>query len=145
MHNRADLRHHRYSFLIRPLQIILDCLLIVAVLYFVSDSEFFNPLFITYILLFWVTSSFFTGYYKVYRFTLILRLFTLIVRQFFVFILGFFTFFSVFKEGVVVNNQFVVIIGIFIVTVFSKLLAFSLLRVYRNLGKNYRKVVILGR
>ena len=144
MHNKVDLRHHRYSFLIKPLQIILDCLLIVAVLYFVSESEFFNPFFVTYILLFWVISSFFTGYYKVYRFTLILRVLTLVVRHFFVFILGFFTFFSVFKEGVVVNNQFLVVTGILIVTVFSKLLSFFLLRVYRNLGKNYRKVVILG-
>lgn len=145
------MRHHRYSFLIRPLQIILDCLLILAVLYFISESdlvvsekEFIDPLFITYILSFWVISSIFTGYYKVYRFTLILRLLTLIFKHFLVFVLGFFTFFSIFKEGVVVNSQFATVSGVLIVTVFSKLLAFFSLRIYRNLGKNFRKVVVLG-
>jgi putative colanic acid biosynthesis UDP-glucose lipid carrier transferase len=49
-----------------------------------------------------------------------------------------------FKEGVVVNNQFYAISGILVGTVFSKLLSFYLLRVYRNSGKNYRKVIIVG-
>ena len=89
-------------------------------------------------------SSHFTGYYKVYRFTRFLRLLTLIVRHFFVFALGFFAFFSIFKEGVVVNGQFITIMGVFMVTILSKLLSFFLLRYYRDLGNNYRKVVILG-
>lgn len=138
------MRQHRYSFLIRPLQIILDYLLIVAVLYFTPEKEFINPFFVAYILVFWMISSYFTGYYKVYRFTRFLRLLTLIVRHFFVFALGFFAFFSVFKEGVVVNGQFITIVGIFIGIIFSKLLSFFLLRYYRDLGNNYRKVVILG-
>ena len=135
---------HRYSFLIRPFQIILDCLLILTVLFFISETQLLNPLFEIYIITFWIVSSFFTGYYRVYRFTRLLRLFSLIVRHFVVFILGFFTFFSIFKEGVVVNNQFVVLTGIFLTTVSSKFLSFFLLRYYRNLGKNYRKVIVLG-
>lgn len=109
-----------------------------------SEKEFLKPFFVAYILAFWIISSFFTGYYKVYRFTRILRLLTLVVRHFLVFLLGFFTFFSIFKEGVIVNSQFVAITGIFLATTFSKLLSFFLLRYYRNLGNNYRKVVILG-
>ena len=114
------------------------------VLFFILEREFFQSLFIIYIISFWIISSFFTGYYNVYRFTKILRLLTLLVQHFSIFILGFFTFFSVFKEGVVVNRQFMVLVGIFVVTTSAKFLGFFLLRYYRNLGKNYRKVVIVG-
>ena len=43
-----------------------------------------------------------------------------------------------------VNGQFITIMGVFMVTILSKLLSFFLLRYYRDLGNNYRKVVILG-
>ena len=73
-----------------------------------------------------------------------LRLLTLVVKHFVIFILGFFAFFNVFKEGVIVNSQFIAVTAIFLATLSSKIIAFYLLRYYRNLGKNYRKVVILG-
>ena len=135
---------HRYSFLIIPIQLLIGCLSIFVILYFVSDPEFYNPSFIIYIISFWVLSSFLTTYYKVLRFTKLLRILTLTFRHFFIFILGFFAFFGIFKEGSVINNQFSILISILISTFFLKLVSFLLLRWYRNLGRNYRKVIVIG-
>ena len=99
---------HRYSFLIIPLQLLIDCLSIFMILYYVSDLEFYNLSFIIYIISFWTLSSFLTNYYKVLRFTKILRILSLTFRHFFIFILGFFAFFGIFKEGSVINNQFLI-------------------------------------
>ena len=135
---------HRYSFLIIPIQLLIDCLSIFVILYFVSDPEFYNPSFIIYIISFWVLSSFLTTYYKVLRFTKLLRILTLTFRHFFIFILGFFAFFGIFKEGSIINNQFLILLSILISTFCLKVISFILLKWYRNLGRNYRKVIVIG-
>jgi len=135
---------HRYSFLIIPIQLFIDCLSIFIILYFVSDLEFYNPSFIIYIISFWMLSSFLTNYYKVLRFTKFLRILSLTFRHFFIFILGFFSFFGIFKEGSVINNQFLILLLILISTFCLKLVSFLLLKWYRNLGRNYRKVIVIG-
>lgn len=135
---------HRYSFLIIPIQLFIDCLSIFIILYFVSDLEFYNPSFIIYIISFWMLSSFLTNYYKVLRFTKFLRILSLTFRHFFIFILGFFSFFGIFKEGSVINNQFLILLSILISTFCLKVISFLLLKWYRNLGRNYRKVVVIG-
>jgi len=114
------------------------------ILYFVSDPEFYNISFIIYIISFWALSSFLTTYYKVLRFTKLLRILTLTFRHFFIFILGFFAFFGIFKEGSVINNQFLILLSILISTFCLKLVSFLLLKWYRNLGRNYRKVIVIG-
>ena len=135
---------HRYSFLIYPLQLIIDCLSILLIVYLVSDQNYYNPLFVGYIIIFWIISSLLTKYYRVLRVTKFLRLLTLSVRHFLLFILGFFTFFGVFKEGVVVHNQFLILLLIVSTTFSLKVFSFLLLRWYRNLGRNFRKVVVIG-
>ena len=114
------------------------------ILYFVSDLEFYNPSFIIYIISFWMLSSFLTNYYKVLRYTKFLRILSLTFRHFFIFILGFFSFFGIFKEGSVINNQFLILLLILISTFCLKLVSFLLLKWYRNLGRNYRKVIVIG-
>ena len=114
------------------------------ILYYVSDLEFYNLSFIIYIISFWTLSSFLTNYYKVLRFTKILRILSLTFRHFFIFILGFFSFFGIFKEGSVINNQFLILLLILISTFCLKLVSFLLLKWYRNLGRNYRKVIVIG-
>ncbi len=135
---------HRYSFLISPLQLSIDCLAIISILYFVTDEEFYNLPFISYIIFFWIISAVFTKYYKVRRFTKFLRLFRITLKHFILFILGFFAFFGIYKEGSVVNNQFLVLTLIFSITFLLKLVAFFVLKWYRNQGKNYRKVIVIG-
>lgn len=135
---------HRYSFLIRPLQLVLDCLIILTVVLFVSDEAYLNPTFLVFTISAWILVSFFTGYYKVYRFTKLLRILNLMFRQFVVFGLTFFAFFGIFREGLVVNNQFKVLLLIFTLNGVLKLCSYYALKIYRNRGKNYRKVVFLG-
>jgi len=135
---------YRYSFLITPLQLVIDCLSIFMILYFVSDQEFYNLIFITYILSFWALSSVLTDYYKVLRFTKFLRLLSLTFKHFFIFILGFFTFFGIYKEGFVVHNQFLILTSILLTTFSLKIIFYFSLKWYRNLGKNFRKVVVIG-
>ena len=134
----------RYSILIRPIQLSLDIFLINLIVYFTYDNQYLNFSFLSYITLFWVIISYFLGFYKVYRFTKVLRILTLLARQFFMFTLGYFAYFGVFREGQVVNNQFLILSSIFVSVTFFKLLSFFLLKRYRALGNNFRTTVILG-
>ena len=56
----------------------------------------------------------------------------------------YFAFFGIVREGVIVNNQFIILIIIISGITFFKILSFFLLRSYRSLGNNYRKVVLIG-
>lgn len=134
----------RYSYLIRPLQILIDILVINFVAYYIADKNFFNFHFLSYISLLWLISSYFSGFYKVYRFTNVLRVITLSVRQFLIFILGYFAYFGIFREGIVVNNQLVILVSILMGITFFKFLAYFLLKKYRALGKNFRTTIVLG-
>lgn len=134
----------RYSYLIRPLQIIIDVLIINLIVYFIYDKEYLNFSFISYINIFWIITSYFSGFYKVYRHTKFFRIFTLLGKQFFLFVLGYFAYFGVFKEGEIINNQFLILISILISVTFFKFLWFFLLKKYRSLGNNYRTTVVLG-
>lgn len=136
---------HRYSYLIKPAQIVVDCLAIIFVIFYFSDKQFLNSTFITYILLFWVFSSIFTEYYKVYRYTRVLRVLWLYLKHSVVFTFGFFAYFGFFREGDLVHNQFLILTSILIATFSLKLLGYFLLKIYRKSGKNYRSVIVLGR
>ena len=80
---------YRYSFLITPLKLFIDCISIFLVVFFISDPNYYNTTFIVYILSFWNLSSIITKYYQVYRFTKFFRLLSLSVKHYFIFILGF--------------------------------------------------------
>ncbi len=95
----------RYSYLIRPLQIILDVLILNVIIFFIYDKEYLNFSFISYITIFWLITSYFFGFYKVYRYTSFLKVFHLLAKQFLIFVLGYFAYFGIFREGYVVNNQ----------------------------------------
>ncbi|MDA9289797.1 exopolysaccharide biosynthesis polyprenyl glycosylphosphotransferase [Polaribacter sp.] len=134
----------RYSHFIKPLQIIIDILLINSIIYLVSDEEFLNAHFLSFITLFWLISSYLTGFYSVYRFTKNLRISTLLARQFFIFILGYFAYFGAFREGIVVNNQFLILASILATITFFKFTVQYSLKKYRATGNNYRTTVVLG-
>ncbi|TXD54230.1 MULTISPECIES: exopolysaccharide biosynthesis polyprenyl glycosylphosphotransferase [unclassified Polaribacter] len=134
----------RYSYLIRPLQLIIDLIIINFVVYFVNDTTHLNAYFLAYISLFWIISSHLLGFYKVFRFTRILRVFTLLVRQFFIFIFGYFAYFGIFSEGEVVNNQFLLLVYIVLSLSIIKILWLFILKRYRSLGNNLRTTIVLG-
>ncbi|CAI8250754.1 MAG: UDP-glucose:undecaprenyl-phosphate glucose-1-phosphate transferase [Polaribacter sp. SA4-10] len=134
----------RYSHFIKPIQILIDTLVINSVIYYVSDKEFLNVHFLSFIFLFWLISSYLTRFYNVYRFTKNLRILTLLARQFFVFIMGYFAYFGAFREGAIINNQFLILASILSAIIFLKFTAQYLLKKYRAIGNNYRTTVVLG-
>jgi len=134
----------RYSYLIKPLQIITDVLFINTIVYFIQDFQFLNIYFLSYISIFWIVTSYLLGFYKVYRYTSIFKIISLLCKQFFIFTLGYFTYFGVFREGVVVHNQFIILVAIFSSISFVKLLWILLLKKYRSFGNNFRTTIVIG-
>ena len=134
----------RYSHFIRPLQLILDLLLINFIVYLIYDKQYLNISFLSYISLFWLITSYTFGFYKVHRYTRFLRLFTLLGKQFLIFVLGYFAYFGIFREGDVVHNQFLILSLIITSISFFKFISFFLLKTYRSLGNNFRTTVVVG-
>ncbi|MFQ3182353.1 MAG: putative colanic acid biosynthesis UDP-glucose lipid carrier transferase [Polaribacter sp.] len=134
----------KYSHLIKSFQIITDVFIINSIVYLVDDKHYLNVSFLSYITIFWLLISYFLGFYKVYRNTGVYRLFTLLGKQFGSFILGYFAYFGIFREGDIVNNQFLILISIIISISLFKFTWFFLLKSYRSFGKNYRTTVVVG-
>ncbi len=134
----------RYSKYIRVLFLVLDLLVLNVISFSLNDNEYAKLYFIVYISAFWVVSSLFTRFYKIYRHTSIYKIIGLLLTQLLVFSIGFFAYFSIFREGIVVNNQAKYLLLISLLIIFFKFLGVYLLRKYRTFGKNYRKVVVLG-
>lgn len=134
----------RFSPFIKPLQLLIDILIIIGTIYFIPDSNYLNATFLIYISFFWIVSTALTGFYKTYRFTTIFRIFTLLIKQSLLFVLGYFTYFGILSEGIVINNQALILYTIIISVSIFKFISFYILQKYRSLGKNFRTVVVLG-
>ena len=124
--------------------LLFDLIIINLVVFYVNDKQFLNIGFLSYINLFWIVSTYFTGFYKIHRNTIVYRLLSQIAIQTSVFFFGYFTYFGIFHEGEVVNNQLLIFATIIIGIISLKFLSFYALKQYRSQGKNYRNVVILG-
>ena len=120
----------KYSYLIRPLIILFDIIFINFILYYFSPNEFLGLQFSIYSTILWLSISYFTKFYNVYRYTHILRILSLLGGQFFIFILAFFAYFSIFKEGEVISKQSNIIYSILLVISTTK---FFLLFSFKNL------------
>jgi putative colanic acid biosynthesis UDP-glucose lipid carrier transferase len=134
----------RYSYLIKPLQILLDVFIINFIVYFIFDKAFLNVYFLTYINIFWLLTSYLSGFYKIFRFNKVFRIFTLLFKQFFLFTLGYFAYFGIFKEGEVIDNQFLTLIYLIGSISLIKILWLLLLKRYRAFGNNLRTTIVLG-
>jgi len=134
----------KYSFLIKPLLIIADLMIIFFTVYYFSSIDYLNIKFTSYIICFWLLISFYTKFYNVYRYTHISRLLSLIFSQFFIFLLAFFSYFTLFREGEYIREQYITVISFTLTIVFFKSLSFYLLKKYRLSGGNFRSVVVFG-
>ena len=108
------------------------------------DKEYLNILFLSYISFFWLITSYFFDFYEIYRHTKVLNLLRLLVKQFLFFIFGYFAYFGFFKEGAIINNQFLVLILTIISISFVKLSWLFLLKKYRSFGNNFRTTIVIG-
>ena len=134
----------RYSHFIKPTQIVIDLFIINIITYFVYDKEYFNILFLSYISFFWLITSYFFRFYEIFRHTKLLNLLKILVKQFLFFILAYFAYFTIFKEGVIVNNQFLILMLTITSISFVKFSWLFLLKKYRSLGNNFRTTVVIG-
>ena len=134
----------KYSYLIRPLIILFDIIFINLILYHFSPNESSGLELSIYCSILWLTISYFTKFYNVYRYTHILRILSLLGGQFFTFVLAFFAYFSIFKEGEVISKQSNIIYFILLVISTTKFFSFFLLKIYRSSGKNFRTVIVIG-
>ncbi|EAQ43175.1 exopolysaccharide biosynthesis polyprenyl glycosylphosphotransferase [Polaribacter sp. MED152] len=133
-----------YSFLIRPINITIDLVVINLIFYLIGDENYLDFIFLLYINSLWFLGAFYSDYYKIGRITGIFKLLGVILAQFFIFSLAFFSFFTLFKEGKVVNKQFVSILLIFLFLFIAKFLFYFFLKLYRKFGNNYKRIVIIG-
>ncbi|MDT0554166.1 exopolysaccharide biosynthesis polyprenyl glycosylphosphotransferase [Urechidicola vernalis] len=114
------------------------------VFFFYYPELFFDWLYVVYFNLAWLILSSYTKFYHVYRYTKLTKVISLLFIHFTIFVFIYLSYFTVFKEGLVIGNQFISIITIFFLILISKIIKVVLLRNYRIGGGNIRKVVILG-
>lgn len=129
---------------IRPLIILIDLLLINIIVLFVSEKEYLNFYFLSYISILWLFISYHTKFYNVYRYTQSGVLVSLLLSQFFVFSLAFLSYFTLFREGEITGNKPLVFLSIFGFVSFFKFFIFFLLQKYRVESKSYRNIVHFG-
>lgn len=134
-----------YSIYINTLLLITDLIIINVIIIIIFEKIHRSYLFNTYLSLFWIISSYLTEYYKVYRYTSIFKVISLIFKQIIIYALIFFSYFTIFKEGVIVNTQFITLTITIVTLALVKILFFVLIKNYRKFGKNYRRVVFLER
>ncbi len=132
------------SYLKKPLLILLDLLIICSVLYGISDKNYLNTSFLSFILLFWVFSSYYTKFYDVFRHHNIGKVFELLFAQFFIFLLGFLSYFSLFKEGEVVANQIKTFTLIAVIITVFKFISFYIIKKQKTYTNEIKNIILFG-
>ncbi|OBY63657.1 exopolysaccharide biosynthesis polyprenyl glycosylphosphotransferase [Polaribacter reichenbachii] len=134
----------RKSIYIKPLVILIDLFLICSIIFATSFKDYLNTSFLTYIILSWLITTYYTKFYNVYRYTQVGVIITLLMSQFFVFALAYLSYFTVFKEGEVVNHQIFIFFLILSFITFFKFFIFYILRKFRSEGKDHRTIILFG-
>lgn len=149
----------RYSWVLRPLLIIFDILLINILayhllsfnkenLYFFSLNFFNNKyfLFFLYSFVFWLLSAYLLNFYKVYRYTSPLNIASLLFKQLMVFGLIVFAFIGIFRSiNIPAISTLKYLLYLFVLIGLVKFLSFYLLKNFRlYLNGNSRNVIIVG-
>lgn len=136
----------RYSGWIRPIAYIADMFIIFIIAYFIL-LPYINPvIFGAYIAIGWLSISFATKFYVVYRYTHATKLFILLSKQTVAFALIVYAYFGYHSHSWIHSNtilKFTLLSMLFVAI--AKFSLFYLLKRYRlHLKGNVRKVIILG-
>jgi putative colanic acid biosynthesis UDP-glucose lipid carrier transferase len=137
----------RYSKYTRPISAAIDLLIISVMLYLFLDyivSDRFN--FFVYLVVGWISISFFNQFYKVHCFTTAIQIILKIIKQGVLFLLVVVAFFPFAKETVFsAYSTAVFIVCSIVLFSISKFVLFYCLKKYRAITKsNHRKSVIIG-
>ncbi|MFD0863113.1 exopolysaccharide biosynthesis polyprenyl glycosylphosphotransferase [Sungkyunkwania multivorans] len=138
-------RRGRYSWLIRPILILLDLAVINLSAYLLFDFQDKTLTFHVYSSLCWFVVSYFIGFYEVYRFTTYLKILSLLIKQALFFAIIFYAFLGFFRITISFNTQAKFLFSFFVAVSAIKLLSYYALKKYREyLGGNKRNVIIIG-
>ncbi len=132
----------RYSKLIRPILYALDLLIISVFSYSFLTNNGIN---LGVIIVFWLILSLFFSFYKVYRFTKVVKIVSLLSKQIFVFGLMIVSYFYLFKINISLKDLLAFFCLLFIVLNLWRISLHYFFIKYRLVtGSNYRQVVIIG-
>ncbi len=135
----------RYSVYIRPIQTILDLLIINLLVLVCMRSAMSNFGYHTIVTIFWLIISYYSGFYEVYRYSKGVEIFAKLLNQFFFTSLITFAYVGYKYKYVTTQEVGFYILCSFVVVAFLKFSVFTLLKKYRIIyGGNFRKVIIVG-
>lgn len=135
----------RYSVYIRPIQIILDLVIINFLVIVCMRAAMSNIGYHVLLSFFWLIVSYYSGYYEVYRYSKEIEIFAKLLKQFFLTSLITFAYVGFKYKYVTVDEVGYYILCCFLLVGFVKFSIFFLLKKYRILyGGNQRNVVIVG-
>lgn len=138
-------RTGRYSGLLRPLSYAIDLALVhgLAFYLFPNSFPFFN--YVVFISLLWIVLSIISGFYQIYRFTMVSNIMSLLVKQTALFLLIVFAFFGFYQTPDIPNPLiFKYIFLVMPAIAIAKFGIYYLLKSYRLASGNYRNVIIIG-
>ncbi len=131
-----------YSNLIRPILYILD-LLIISILSYLFLTQ--NILHIAFFVMFWFVLSISFSFYKIYRFTKLIKIVSLLFKQIILFNLAILSFLFLIKSDISLDVVIKFFFFILFVLNFWRVSLFFLFRKYRAItGSNYKRVIIIG-
>jgi len=104
------------------------------------DSIYFGP----FLIVGWFITSFFTGYYNIYRFTSPIKIMHIAIRQYVLYSLIYISYFGFSKTILEIPKVFCFLTLLFSSLLLVKFLMYWALKKYRLNGGNRRKTVILG-
>lgn len=135
----------RYSGYIRPLITFLDLLIINLLVLICLRDSMSNFGYHAILSFFWLSISYYTAYYEVYRFTKEIEIFGKLLKQFFFITIITFAYVGYKYKYVTPNEIWFFVFISFLIVGFQKFFIFYLLKKYRLFyGGNLRKVIILG-
>lgn len=137
----------RYSKYLKYITVSIDIIGLYALTYFLLDELNINTkIFLFYLLVGWLSSSLFIGFYNVYRFTTPVEIISKILKQFSLFTLFVIAFFPFAKNSIFdIKTIAIFLVSVLFLITFIKTSLFFLFKFYRiKTGNNFRKTVIIG-
>ncbi len=135
----------RYSWLIRPILVVFDLLVITLLSIFILGDSV-PVYFVAYIATFWMIFGYSIRFYEVYRFTSITTINILLVKQLLAFSLAVFAFYGFFSiRNIELKESLSYLVYSMLLVAAGKIAVYYALKKYRRyLGGNKRNVVIIG-
>lgn len=134
----------RYSGFIRPILYIVDISLLILFVFLFHPGRATSPFFGPILIIGWAISTFFTRYYKVYRFTSPIKIISLATNQYVIYALIYVAYFGFSRTILDIETVIYFLSILFSCMLLVKFLMYWILKKYRLKGGNRRKTVIIG-